>query len=1475
MRLSRNFSVRSFVVLVLGLGVSIPTLGVILSRVSSTTINLDADRSSFVEFREGDNICLVGNVLAERLQHDGWLETLLQSRFPKLHLRFRNLGFAADEVAVRPRSEGFGTPDEHLARQKADMVFVFFGFNESFAGEAGRSKFKSDLQAYVRHLKSQKYNGRTPPRIILFSPIAHERFPDRNLPDGIANNQRLALYTAAVREISEVERVPFVDLFDLSQKLYAVAQEPLTTNGIHLSPRGNQLLAAGIEQSLFPAGPQFKRDARMLEKVRAAVIDKDFHWFHRYRTTDGYSSYGGRSYLTFVDGQSNRDVMFRELEVLDLMANNRDASIWGAANGQDVATDDSKLPPFLKVKTNKPGTGPEGEHNFLNGEDAIRKMTVAPGMQVSLFADEKMFPELINPVQMAFDTRGRLWVATWPSYPHWRPRDPMDDRLLILEDTDGDGKADTCHTFADNLHNPTGFEFWNGGVIIANAPDLLFLKDTDGDGKADVRQYLLHGLDSADTHHTANSFILDPGGSLYFQEGVFHRTQIETPYGPVRNIDACVWRFEPRTLKVDRYVSYGFANPHGHIFDRWGQDFVTDGTGAETFHATLFSGSIDYPRKHSRPPLVYEKRTRPCPGTEILSSSHFPPENQGNLLVGNVIGFQGILQYKLSDKGASFSATEVDPVVYSSDPNFRPSDLEIGPDGAIWFIDWQNPIIGHMQHNLRDPSRDRVHGRVYRVTAVKRPLLKPVAIAGEPIHKLLDVLKSPEDRVRYRARIELSGRNSDEVIAAVKPWIERLDPTRPDYQHQLLEALWLHQSHNVVNTELLQKMLRSPDFHARAAATRVLCYWRDRVPQPFELLRTQINDAEPRVRLEAIRALSFFNDKQALEVAAELLAYANDDFLRYTFNETLAALEMRLGTQVVRQHIATRLVRMLSEHRIADARQPSVMETICRYGGPSELQSVWETVQKLDGPQSQSALPAPVRSRLLEALADAAVTRNARPAKIQASDVVRLMKSHSDARIAAQRLAVAWKVTAAADLLRRWAMDTKQPFDVRSTAIESLSAFGDAGSLLALKELAATPHAMPIRFLAVTAWAQKDLVAAAGAAATALSAAGPADDVVPVVQSFLVRKNGAAALGQALEQQHASADAARRVLRAMFLAGRNDPALAEPASRLAGVDVTPKRPTPAEVKQLVIQIQAEGDAARGELIFRRNDLGCIQCHALNKAGGNVGPDLGPLGGSSPVDYIVTSILDPNQAVKEEYLTKVVTTNAGKMFSGIVVQRDKNQVVLKDATGKRVRIPVSEIDEEANGPSLMPEGITRLLPRAELLDLMKFISELGKPGRFSAGPVPTIRRWKRLRDVPPSLREGVPNREIFRETISRMLPEKWDRVYSLVDGRLPLDELTGSGIGSPVWLQGEFRITQRGPLSVHLDAGDAAAISVWIGEELHNQATVVPIDLPLGRHPITIRIPASSGSRSASHRFLKVEIQKPEGSKAQVEAIQSD
>ncbi len=889
-----------------------------------------ADPPPLGEFKleKGDHVCIIGNTLAERMQHDGWLETFLHARLPNHDLTIRNLGYSGDEVTLRLRSQDFGTPDQWLsasapvpqpnavanksvvnpnrfekAGTNADVIFAFFGYSESFAGEPGLPKFKDDLAAFIKHTLAQKYNGKSAPRLVLFSPIAFEDHKSPNLPTGAAAegiNKNLELYTKAMAEVAKANGAHFHDLFTPMKGAYVGAKKSLTINGVHLNDDGNHKLAEAIDATLFPvAGKYAPPNEALVAKLRPAVQDKAFHWYQRYRVTDGYSTYGGRAWLKFIGGQTNYEVVQKELETLDIMTANRDKVVWEIAKGKEAKADDSNVPKSVPVATNKPGKGPNGTHLFLSGEEAIKSMTVGKGLKVNLFASEEQWPELAKPVQMAWDTKGRLWVAVWPNYPHWKPGEPYNDKILIFEDTNGDGKADKMTTFADGLQNPTGFEFYNGGVIVAQAPDLMFLKDSKGGDKADIRERILHGLDTADTHHTANSFVLDPGGALYFQEGTFHRSQVEDPYGRAKRLgDGGVFRYEPRTQKFDVYVAHNFANPHGHVFDRWGQDIVVDGTGAQPYHAPLFSGYLPGPNingnpnsKHPSPPRVYNQRTRPCGGMEILSSKHFPADWDGNLIVTNCIGFQGILRYKLSDNGGSLAGQEQEPILNSSDPNFRPVDCKTGPDGALYFIDWQNPIIGHMQHNLRDPSRDRTKGRIYKVTYDGRAPSQSPPIAGESIENLVKLLEHPEDRVRYRAKLELGAHKSADVIKVAKSFAEKPRGDDEAGAHAVLESLWVHQYHNTVDVELLNRVLGSKDFRARAAAVRVLCEWRDRIPDSLELLKKAGGDNHPRVRLEAVRAASFFSVPEAAEVVFVAQDKPADQFVDHVAKETMKALD--------------------------------------------------------------------------------------------------------------------------------------------------------------------------------------------------------------------------------------------------------------------------------------------------------------------------------------------------------------------------------------------------------------------------------------------------------------------------------------------------------------------------------------------------------------------------------------------------------
>lgn len=832
--------------------------------------------------KKGDHISIVGNTLAERMQQYGNLETLLYSRFPELDLVIRDLGWSADELTVRMRSQDFQDHGHNLTDHKPSVLVACYGFNESFGGSAGLAKFEADLEKFITDSTTTKYDGANPPRLVLVSPIAHENLHRRTLPSGLKNNQNIKLYTDSMAKLAAKHNVVFVDLFTPTSSKMAEAREPWTINGVHLNSNGDGEVAKLIDAALF--GPRPAAGKADVAALQREVNEKNKQVWYDYRAVNGFYIYGGRK-KPF--GVVNFPAEFAKLRK---MIDNRDQRIWAVAKGQSVpeVIDDRRTGDFVKVETNY--TQPI----VLSTPDQEKAQFKLPeGYEVNLFASEIEFPDLQKPVQFEFDSRGRLWVATMPSYPMYLPGTPVNDKLLIFEDSNGDGRADKQTVYADKLYLPTGLELGDGGAYIAQQPNLMFLKDTDGDDHADQREIVLHGFDTADSHHSINAFTWGPDGALYMMEGTFHQTGVETPHGPQHVANAAVFRYEPLTSKLDIFVSYGFANPWGEVFDHWGQNFVADASGGANYYGTAFSGQVDHPHKHGGMKQFLKMQWRPTSGCEFVTSRHFPDDVQGNYLLNNCIGFHGTLNYKMRDEESGFFAEPVPPIIQSKDQNFRPVDLKFGPDGALYLIDWFNPLIGHMQHSIRDPNRDKTHGRIWRITYKNRPLAKPPQIAGASIPALLELLKSYEDRTLYRVRRELRTRDSDQVIAEVNKWVVGLDPKDPELQHHLLEVLWVHQQHDVVDQELLKKLLRSPDHRTRAAATRVLCYWRDRVDGPLELLRVQATDEHPRVRLEAVRALSFFHDPKATEVALESLAQPQDGYLEYTLKETLDTLERR------------------------------------------------------------------------------------------------------------------------------------------------------------------------------------------------------------------------------------------------------------------------------------------------------------------------------------------------------------------------------------------------------------------------------------------------------------------------------------------------------------------------------------------------------------------------------------------------------
>jgi putative heme-binding domain-containing protein len=559
------------------------------------------------------------------------------------------------------------------------------------------------------------------------------------------------------------------------------------------------------------------------------------------------------------------------------------------------------------------------------------------------------------------------------------------------------------------------------------------------------------------------------------------------------------------------------------------------------------------------------------------------------------------------------------------------------------------------------------------------------------------------------------------------------------------------------------------------------------------------------------------------------------------------------------QGAAGAMVRLLESGRVPPERQGTIIEMIVARGEADDLAAIFKRLLQPDG------MPPATRRRVVELLTDAAITRQVRPAG-DLSPLTRFIDGEAAAKdrrlqVAAIRLAAAWKLNEAEAALQHLATAENADESLQIAAIDALVAVSGARSRPSIEKLAAVARSTRLRIAAAAALARLDSGAAAKAAAEVLAKIGPQDDVGPLLGALLGRKDGAEKLAEALAARPLPADAAKIALRYMYSVGRSDQALSDVLSKAAGIAQDAPPPTAERTVKIAAEVAVKGDAARGERVFRRADLSCLKCHAVAQAGGSVGPDLSALGSISPVDYIVNSILNPTLAVKEQFVTRRVLTLDGEVITGIQVDRDEQRLRLRDAAGKIVTIPVANIDQEGEGQSLMPQGLTRFLTEQELLDLTRFVSELGKPGPYAIRKTPSIQRWRVLKTPGPELTAEVPNVEVFREQVLDTSEEAWTTAYGMVGGELPLAELTPSR-PAVLYLQGEIDVTAAGAIAVQVSCSEP--VQVWIDAEPFQSAANIARDLSAGKHTLTFRV---SVGTEADPR-LKVELTRPAGSGAQ-------
>jgi putative heme-binding domain-containing protein len=1070
----------------------------------------------------------------------------------------------------------------------------------------------------------------------------------------------------------------------------------------------------------------------------------------------------------------------------------------------------------------------DADVSLMNNHDPASELAnfdLLPGYQVNLFASEPMFA---NPIHMMWDSRGRLWVACSWAYPQLKPGEKANDKIIILEDTDNDGKADKSTVFADGLYLPTGIELANGGCYVGQSPDVFFFKDTDGDDVADVKEVALTGFGIEDSHHSISAWRRGPGGWIYFQEGIFLHTQVETQYGVVRNFNGGVYQFNPRSQELKMFVRGTGGNPWGHVFDRWGQSFMVN--NPRIMYLSPASGASSEPARVESL-IATEKQ---C-GGDLASGTHLPKEMRGQLFTCRFKS-RTIVRYEFIDDGAGFSANVLPPLIASKHPNFRPVDCKIGPDGAVYVADWYNSIINHGQHDFRDARRDHHHGRIWRITHKERPLVKKPKLFGESIGTLLDHLKSPNTWTRHQARKELSERDSGKVLKAAEAWVAKLDPAAAGYDGHLVEAMWACQNVESPSESILKKVVNAKDGHARSAGARVIRYWHDSLSDPVDMIAKLAADPFPRTRMEAALAAGFIPKSEAFTAALNVLDHEQDKFIATALSQTVNALEpfwqpmLQSGelkfAKPEHRNFANRSGGLGFEERLKEFlrnRKPSARELaevqaqFVAQAKSKQLQSVYRSLTS-----KKSNLPRESQLALLEGLVEIG-----RKGELSLGRKIRSLipklASKDDAIAAAVAANLgAWKATDAGDPLLKLLRDETRSASVRKAAAEALGSLEQTTFVEALRKRAAT-GAMRDRYIATYGLAKADLLDAAVATAAILTDDPGAADPAELIAQFLQWGKGPGLLLKEIKADQLHPEAVAKVAAYHRRTGQLPKALARILAPAAPKSLS-QQLLREQRAQLTADVIRHGDPVKGELIFRRQSSACAVCHGIGSVGPAIGPNLVAVGAAAGPEYMVESILEPNKAIAEHYENVMLSLNDGSVQSGVITHQSEKEIVLRDSVvaGNEIRISVSSVRKQKQMASLMPEGLAdQLKSRQEFLDLAKFVSLLGQPGPYANDESPVIRKWR----VVPEERPGtIPDEDAF-----------WMPAYSMVNGELPAADLDR---GDVVYARGFATILAGG--QVKLDINNSKGLRLWIeGKEI--QELNAPIRFTKGRKTLTFAI----------------------------------
>jgi putative membrane-bound dehydrogenase-like protein len=1055
--------------------------------------------------------------------------------------------------------------------------------------------------------------------------------------------------------------------------------------------------------------------------------------------SSGYDNERLRPVIADLQSHLGREIFIRVVD--------EEKGPWGHINFDEFKFHAAKpqfaaaLDPATIARRNEMPPADQYQFAGLSPEDAAKKMTLPPGFSAKLFAGE---PDIKQPIAFALDDRGRIWVAEAYTYPVRAPEGQGKDRILVFEDTNGDGKFDRRTVFVEGLNLVSGLEVGFGGVWVGAAPHLMFIPIKDGDAPKPAGEpvVLLDGWDfQRDTHETLNTFTWGPDGWLYGCHGVFCPSFVGKPGTPKdqrQRVDAGVWRFHP-TKHVFEVFAEGTSNPWGVDFDEHGQCIIEacviphlwhmiQGARYERQGGQHYNINHDEQRDHEKfatggaanfvNPFIFEDIKTIADhvhyagnkgphagngrsdqmggghahaGLMVYQGDSWPEQFRGKVFMNNIHGAR-INEDSLERQGSGFAGHHQPDFILFNDSWSQILNFQTDQNGSVYLIDWYDKNQCH--HNRVD-GHDRTNGRIFKIvygnqkwTPIDLQKLSDAELVKLQTHR-------NEFQVRHARRILQERAARDGLSLGVQVALAKILSEDANENHKL-RALWTLHTVGGLTDPLLLGALKSPGEYVRAWAVQLAMESRRPVPSVI-LALTQMakDDPSPVVRLYLASALQRFPLANSWEMFTSLAAHVEDAgdhniplMLWYGF-EPLIGDDFQRALNLAQNIQFPRLLNFAVRRVAANATPESYSAIV------SMLKSLPDEKRQIE---TLNGLATALKGQRTVAM----------PKGWEEVETRLSASNNSEIRAQAQALALTFGSTAALQSLKKTLMDAAAELSTRRMAMESLLGVRDAGLPGLLQELLPDPSLRAAALRGLAAFDDSRSPAKILSVYNGLSAPEKRDALNTLVARASFARPLLAAVEQgALPRKDLSADLIRQ------LRNLKNPELDQEIQKVWGI----ARTSSAEKKQLIEKYKRvyqaggsqPGDAARGRAVFAK---ACQQCHTLFDTGGAVGPDLTG-SNRADLDYILENIVDPNAVIPNEFRSSTIEMKDDRVVMGIVKEQDAKKVTVQTAN-ELLTLPRTDIRSlQQNELSMMPEGLIDPLNDQEIRDLIYYLSRPGQ------------------------------------------------------------------------------------------------------------------------------------------------------------------